>query len=151
MLPAAALLPLSFVLGEFAPISPEWQAGLASLLGATALVLGILAYFRRKPPIDAELVKLTASIESLRESVDELKRARNDHNSHGQRIAALEQRMPVIEAQIATNTASLRDETTDCINRVYDVIRKLDESTADNLKAIERAIGRIEGAVKGTL
>lgn len=64
---------LTLFASDISPIAAEWQAGLFSLLSIIALVLGILAYFKRKPPLDAELVQLRGKIESLQNDFAELR------------------------------------------------------------------------------
>lgn len=58
---------------DFTPVSADWQSNLYNVLVIVALILAIIAVFKRKPPLDVELAKFTLAIKQLSVVAGELK------------------------------------------------------------------------------
>jgi hypothetical protein len=123
MLPAA----LS-VFANFSPISTELQSALWFIGGGTVsfigAVLAVLIYFKRNPPLDAQLADFKASISDLDEEVARLREQREEDQK---------------------NQRAYTQRTT---RELFDRIERVESSISENFRSLERALGRLEGELK---
>ncbi len=142
MLPAALaeLLP--------SPISRGFQLDLFNLLAVLGALVAIWAATRRKPPLDAELVKLQFSIDGLQQSVADLANNQKLCGAHRTETADLKRRLGEIETKRDVDLQAQRTYTRDS---AHDIFAKLDatkDALGVNIQAVERAMGRVEGEMK---
>lgn len=145
MSPASACL----LLANITPVSTEWQSGLFSVLAGLALILAILAHFRRKPPLDTELVKLHSAIESLKVSVRTLNETATRHAEHAPEIASLKEKVRTLEAAREADLAAQRKYTRETSHEIFAKLDELKNSVSQNFQRVERALGQLEGKVEG--
>ncbi|WP_043588956.1 hypothetical protein [Geminisphaera colitermitum] len=113
-----------FASSQPTPLTSEFQTGLISSLSIAALALSVWAYFRRRPPVDADLSRIEADLKALKE-----------------------QHAALVEKQ-DREAAEQRKQTDDLINGVYKRIEAVQSSFNRNFQTMERALGRIEGAIE---
>jgi predicted nucleic acid-binding Zn-ribbon protein len=140
------MLPL---LAEITPISAQWQTGLLSLLAIVALVLAIQAHFRRKPPIDTELVKIHASVEHLSSAAIKLDQWVTEITKHAGKIETLEGKVNALESHRESDIAQQREYVEKVSREIFGQVRSAVESFNANIQQVERALGILEGQLKG--
>ena len=118
-------------LADFTPLSAQAQLAVVSLLAVLLIVLNILAHLRRKPPLDAELVKMNGAIEGLQSSF----------NGLAEKVRSLEEHR---ERDLAAQRTYTRETT----REIFLKIDELKDSSATNFKIVERAIGQLEGKIE---
>lgn len=141
------MLPALFA--QFAPLSAAAQWAVISILTGTLLILSISAFFRRKPPLDSELVKLNLAIDGLQKSVESLTSAQQTHASHASEIEALEKKVAVLEQHRENDQHAQRKYTRETTQEIFNKIDGLKDSFSSNLQRVERALGNLEGKVEG--
>lgn len=139
-----------FSAANIAPISPEWQLGLLSVLGILFLVLSILGHFKRKPPVDSQLVALNTTIEGLKDAVEKLTATQATHASHSSEIQKLQDEVKELRAHREADLRSQREYTRQSGERIFSRIDELDRSVNNNFQSVERAIGNLEGRLAAT-
>jgi predicted nucleic acid-binding Zn-ribbon protein len=135
-------------LAEFAPLPPAAQWAIVSLLSVALTLVLIYNALRRKPPLDAELVKLQSAIESLQKSVDDLTETQKAHATHASEIAELQRKVTALEQHREEDARAQRTYTRESGQRIFVKIDELSASVAQNFQSVERAIGQLEGQVK---
>ncbi|HTJ78498.1 MAG TPA: hypothetical protein VL357_05840 [Rariglobus sp.] len=103
---------------------------------------------RRQPSVDVDLSGLRADIQTLNSSVAELKSAKEHHNGHRERIAALETKCAELKAQIERDAATQRSYIAKTHKDITDQIDAVKESMANNFQQMERGLGRVEGTLE---
>ena len=129
------------------PISPAFQADLLSLLAIIGAVLAILMGFRRKPPLDTELVKLQLSIESLQAAVSDLTASQKFCGTHRAETAELMRRIDELEGKRDPDLQRERAHTEGMINTIFLKIDDLKDSISANFQSMEGRIGKVEGTI----
>jgi hypothetical protein len=114
--------------------------GLFTLVSLADKVDSFFQRRRRQPPVDVDLGKLTASIDLLTQL--------NKRNE--ERMTAIEQKL---ERDIATQRAYTAKSSKDIFDRIEGVRLEintrfdgLQQTLAQNVQTMERAIGRVEGS-----
>lgn len=136
------------LLAEFTPLSAHAQLTIVSVLIVAGMVVQIAANLynaRRKPPIDAELIKLQSAIDTLTTGVRKLHAAAEAHAGHEAEIGQLKEEVRELKAARERDLAAARDESRETAQELFRKIDELKDSTAANLRAVERAIGQLEG------
>lgn len=152
MLPAQTL-------AEFTPLSPTAQLAIVSLLGVAVALLTIRSLVRRTPPLDSHLTKFEAAIATLTKAVDDLTEAQRSASSHSTRIATLEKECSILRQELDKKLTDQREDFDkkltaqheagdESIHEVYLRIENIELSNSKNFQSIERALGRIEGALQ---
>lgn len=136
------------LLASLAPISTEWQAGLISVLAGLALILSILAHFRRRPPLDSELTKIHSAVETLRKAVETLDETAKSHAAHGTEIGALQDKVRRLETQREIDLANQRKYTRETTHEIFEKLDALKSSVSSNFQEMERSLGKIEGKLE---
>ena len=131
---------------DIAPLPPEFQLGLISLVGVLALVAIILGVFRRHPPLDTDLATLRLAIQGLQKSVDALTSAEKLYAQHITEIANLQEKVKSLEARRELDQAAQRTYTRETTREIFERLEAINKSFATNVQNFERAMGRIEGA-----
>jgi predicted nucleic acid-binding Zn-ribbon protein len=137
------------LLAETSPLSNEFQLNLISLLGILALILSILAYFRRKPSLDTELIQLRTTIESLTATVAKLVTNQEEHATHAQQIADLKHEVVQLKAHREEDQRSQRTYIRETTKEIFTAIDALKSTFSTNVQAMERALGKLEGSMEG--
>lgn len=141
MLPAQTL-------AEFTPLSPTAQLAIVSLLGVAVALLTIRSLVRRTPPLDAHLTKFESAIATLTKAVDDLTEANRAAANHSTRIATLERECSALRTELDRKLTDQHVATDKSIREVYLRIESIELSNSKNFQSIERALGRIEGALQ---
>lgn len=154
-------------LAEFTPLSPSAQLAIVSLLATVLAVLNTLSFFKRKPPLDSELVRLNAAIGGLKEAVDKLGKAADDHASHATEIEQLKAQVQTLTKQREEDARSQRTYTRETSHEIFkklddiaksfadkvdqvgtrftDKVEKVSASFASNVQQMEGTLDRLEG------
>lgn len=139
------LLPLA----EFSPLSPSAQIAVVSLLSVALICVSIWAMVRRQPPLDAQIARFEATIDTLRKAVDELTEAQRGAASHSARIAQLENECAELRSALDRRLTEQRRDTDESITKLYLRIESFEKAVAMNFQTVERSLGRIEGQLAG--
>lgn len=139
---------------QFTPIPADFQLGVISLIFATGALVGILAYFRRRPPVGENLVQLRGSLDALNTSVgvlteahNALTEAHNAHISHAAEIEALQEKVRTLERLREEDQKANRTYTRESTERIFKRIDELGDSMNKNFHSVERSLGQLEGQV----
>ncbi len=131
MTPAASLsaaLSLSPALAaSFTPISEDFQLNVWNLMVLAAAIIALLASFRRKLPLESELVKLQGAIDGLQKSVEALTRAERSHAGHETEIASLRSKITLLESRREEDLRAQRNYTRETTHALF---TKLDENSS---------------------
>lgn len=118
---------------------------------------------RRQPSLDVDLVSLQGSITTLNASVADLKAAKDNHNGHRERIAALEARCTEqkelcehLKAQLEREIAAQRSFQAKNTREIFDRIEAdgkdlrasitiLGSTINKEFNTLYRALGKVEG------
>lgn len=134
-------------LATFTPLSPDLQVGINSLIALLLSVLALVSFFRRKPPLDSELVELKAAISSLSTTVVDLVEQVKAVASHASEIDALKDKVARLDELREEDQRANRTYTRESGERLYKKVDELAASVAANFQAVERALGKLEGKV----
>jgi hypothetical protein len=147
-----------FPLAEFTPLDAKFQVNVMSVLGIVGVIAGIWAMFRRRPPVDVDLVRLHTSIESLEKAVDALTIAHKRHEAHENKLAELDAKVRHLEGLRETDAHAHRSYMAKTTRELFERIEsegritqdKLDALTAslgENMQRMERGLGNVEGTM----
>ncbi|HLP02128.1 MAG TPA: hypothetical protein VK163_08885 [Opitutaceae bacterium] len=140
------MLPL---VAEFTPLSPSAQLAVVSLLVVAATLLSIWNMVRRRPPLDAQIARFEATIDTLRKAVDELTEAQRAAASHSSRISQLESECAELRSALDRRLSDQRRDTDGSITKLYLRIESFEKAVTGNFQTVERSLGRIEGQLAG--
>lgn len=140
---------LATLLAEFTPLSPQAQLAAVSLLAVALLVLGIRSHFKRQPPLDSELVKLNEAIKGLQKAVDKLTESAEAHSSHATEIQGLKSEVDTLKQHREEDLRQQREYTRKSSHDIFAKLDELKDSVNGNFRAVERAIGQLEGRIEG--
>lgn len=150
----ASFLPLA----EFTPLDPKFQVNVMSVLGIVGVIAGLWAMFRRRPPVDVDLVRLHTSIEALEKAVDALTVAHKRHEAHENKLSELDSKVRHLEQLRESDAHAHRSYMAKTTREIFERIEsearitqdKLDAlmvSISTNLQKVERGLGNVEGAM----
>ena len=143
---------------SFTPIDAGFQLNVMSVLGVVGVIAGLWAVFRRRPPVDVDLVRLHTSIQSLEKAVDALTIAHKRHEAHENKLAELDSKLRHLESLRESDAHTQRSYMAKTTREIFDRIEsesrvtqdKLDTLThtvAENMQRVERGLGNVEGAM----
>jgi hypothetical protein len=135
-MPPALLAFLAPLVADIAPLDAGFQLNLYSLMGIAGGLIAILAFFRRTPPVDSQLVQLTASIQTLQATVEKLDDAKDKHSGHSQQITALEKRCADLESRCEREAASQRKYMLETSREFFLRVESESKVTQDKLDGI---------------
>ena len=144
------------LLADFAPLSPTFQSDIYSVVLIFAAVgglilgaIGIWVSMRRQPPLDAELVRFSSAIDVLKKSVDELAETAKEHADHESEITGLKEKVKLLESRREEDLQAQRKYTRETTHEIFEKIDGLVETFNNNTRTMERALGGVEGGLKG--
>jgi regulator of replication initiation timing len=130
------------------PLSSGFQTDILSLIAVIGALVAIWAVFRRKPPIDSELVKLQLSIENLQQAVTDLVANQRLCGAHRTETADLKRRLGELETRRESDSHAQRTYTRESAHDIFSKLDATKDALAVNIQAVERAVGRVEGEMK---
>lgn len=136
------------ILAEFVPLSPASQWAIVSLLSVALILISIWAILRRKPPLGEDLVKLNATISSLEKAVEKLTKTQETYTTHATEIATLKIKVADLETKREEDNKAQRTYTRETTREIFVAIEKLKDSFNANIQAVERTLGKLEGAME---
>ena len=102
---------------------------------------------KRSPSVDVDLVGLSTAITTLTQTVEELKAAKDHHNGHKERIAALETKCTELKSQLDREISTQRSYVAKTSKDIFDRIESVEKSVSKNFQEVERGLGRVEGSL----
>lgn len=135
------------ILANLKPLSPEIQTSLFTIGGVLMGVVAVLIYFRRNPPLEAQLAAFRAAIATLQKSVDQLATSARAHATHAAEIADLQQEVNKLRSQRDADQQTQRSYIAKNTRELHERIGAVEASINRNFQTLERALGRIEGQI----
>lgn len=151
----------------FSPQNPAFLVGVVGVILSVFYAVDKIDAFaqrrKRQPSLDVDLVSLQSAITTLTASVADLKAAKDSHNGHKERIAALEARCAEqraqcedlkgqLEREIASQRSFQAKNTREIFERIEADAKDLRTSIATlgttinkEFNTLYRALGKVEG------
>lgn len=154
------------ILADFQPISPGFQLDVYSLIlifaAIAGIVIGVLGLWisaRRKPTLEAHLVKLELTIEGLQGSVEKLTATQEKQAGHEIEITALKEKVRSLEGRLENdigaqrrNVAHVNRELGEKIDNsakvMEDKLQALSDTLNKEFRDLYRALGKAEGQLE---
>lgn len=123
------------------------------LLVVILLVLQVVSFFRRKPPLDTELQEfrgligaLSAQCENLSDEVAEWQ---STHSGMPIVVADFRARLDKLETRHERDAGLAREKLSERVGEIYEAIGGVNESLNKNMQSVESRLGNIEGTITG--
>ncbi|MBI5770896.1 MAG: hypothetical protein HZA93_24170 [Verrucomicrobia bacterium] len=155
---------------DFTPLSADFQVNVWNLVSLLIALGTLWAFGRRKPPLDAQLVRLETSIEALNRNMADLATAQKQAAGHELEIAALKDKVRNLEARRDEDLRAQRTYTRETTRELFEKmesnaritqdrldalandfaarIETLSQSLSENIQSVERGLGRLEGQME---
>ncbi|WP_414664869.1 hypothetical protein [Horticoccus sp. 23ND18S-11] len=142
---------LPALLAQFEPVSADWQAGLYAFGTLVALILSVMANFRRKPSVDVDLQRLVGSIDALMKAVEKLETSRELHAGHAIQIQSLENNARELRAQVDREIAGQRKYSMELSREIFSRIDSENGALGDKLDAMRDTMQKLFLDISGEI